>query len=109
MAKESKKALIYSDSKYSIDCISLWAYGWKKKGWKKKGGEIKNLALIQLAHSLYEEIKSKVSIKHVKGHSGVEGNELADRMAVYAIRQKSLSYMPYDYTSISDVLGLSEG
>ena len=33
---------IYSDSKYAIDCISTWAYGWKANGWTKKGGEIKN-------------------------------------------------------------------
>jgi len=109
MAKESKKAVIYSDSKYSIDCISVWAYGWKKKGWKKKGGEIKNLELIKSAHILYETLKNKVSIKHVKGHAGIEGNELADRMAGYAITTKSVTYKRYSYENVSSVLALSEG
>ncbi|MBU1667764.1 reverse transcriptase-like protein [bacterium] len=111
IASESKpsKVTICCDSKYSIDCISTWAYGWKKNGWKKKGGEIKNLAIIKQAHELYESIKNRVTIKHVKGHSGVEGNELADRMAGYAIVSRSSEYETYEYEDVDDVLGMSEG
>jgi len=109
LASLEKKALIYSDSRYSIDAITIWAYGWKKKGWKKKGGEIKNLALIKIMHALYEEIKHKVKIKHVKGHAGVEGNELADRMAFYAIVSKSEGYEVFNYSSIEKVLLMDEG
>jgi len=109
IASKSSKSTIYSDSKYSIDCITTWAYGWKSKGWKKKGGEIKNLEIIKTAHELYEAIKSRVVIKHVKGHAGVEGNELADRMAVWAIVSKQSGYGEYDYESIEDVLNMSEG
>ncbi len=65
---------ILSDSKYSIDCICTWAYGWKAKGWTKKGGEIKNLELIKKAHLLYEKIKNNITIKHVKGHAVIEVN-----------------------------------
>ncbi|MGK0255685.1 MAG: ribonuclease HI, partial [Arcobacteraceae bacterium] len=82
----SESITILSDSKYSIDCISTWAYGWKANNWTKKSGEIKNLELIKNAHNLYLQIKNKIEIKHVKGHSGVEGNELADRMAVHAVK-----------------------
>lgn len=111
IASESQfsKVKIYCDSKYSIDCTTTWAYGWKKNGWKKKGGEIKNLAIIKLAHELYESIKNRVTIKHVKGHAGVEGNELADRMAVYAIASKGKGYKRYEYEDVSAVLGMSEG
>ncbi len=100
----SNKTTIFCDSKYSIDCISKWAYGWKKNGWKKKGGEIKNLELIKLAHNLFDTIQTKVEIKHVKGHSGVEGNELADRMAIKAIEKQSKEYKEFDYINIRDVL-----
>ncbi|MEA2029417.1 MAG: ribonuclease H family protein [Campylobacterota bacterium] len=103
------KAMICCDSKYSIDCITNWAYGWKRKGWVKKGGEIKNLEIIQTAHALYDEIKDRVIVKHVKGHSGVEGNELADRMAVYAISSQSSEYQEYDYGSVDSVLRMNEG
>ena len=95
---------IYCDSKYSIDCITKWAYGWQKNGWKKKGGEIKNLEVIKLIHNLFDKIQTKVDIKHVKGHSGVEGNELADRMAIKAIEKQSKDYKEFDYINIRDVL-----
>lgn len=98
---------IFSDSKYSIDCITTWAYGWKAKGWTKKGGEIKNLELIKKTHELYERIKDLIEIKHVKGHAGIEGNELADRMAVTAIKEKTTNYEMYSYDKISEVLSLT--
>ncbi|QKF66716.1 ribonuclease HI [Arcobacter venerupis] len=97
---------IFSDSKYAIDCITVWAYGWKKNGWSKKGGEIKNLELIKEAHQLYEKLKAKIEINHVKGHAGVEGNELADRMAVYTIKAKNKNFAFYSYNKIDEVLGM---
>lgn len=101
-----KDIIIYSDSKYSIDCITNWSYGWKRNGWTKKGGEIKNLSLIQEAHNLYDRIKDKIIIEHVKGHSGIEGNELSDRMAVYAIKEKNVDYLEYRYKNLEEVLNL---
>ena len=101
---ESSKVTICCDSKYSIDCISNWAYGWKSRGWTKKSGEIKNLEIIKIAHELYDRLKDRVVLKHVKGHSGVEGNELADRMAVYAISIKSKTYKRYEYKDVDDVI-----
>jgi len=98
---------IYSDSKYAIDCISTWAYGWKANGWTKKGGEIKNLELIIEAHNLYEKLKNKIEIIHVKGHSGIEGNELADRMAVYTIKEKNKDFSFYSYNKVEEVLSLT--
>ena len=100
----TEKVMILSDSKYSIDCISTWAYGWKKNNWTKKSGEIKNLELIKNAHNLYEQIKNKIIIKHVKGHAGIEGNELADRMALHAVKAKNDEFEEYEYTSIDSIL-----
>ena len=97
---------IFSDSKYAIDCITTWAYSWKKNGWSKKGGEIKNLELIIEAHTLYEKLKTKIEINHVKGHAGVEGNELADRMAVYTIKAKNKNFEFYSYNKIEEVLSM---
>ncbi len=98
---------IFSDSKYAIDCITTWAYSWKKNGWSKKGGEIKNLELIIKAHNLYEKLKDRIEIIHVKGHSGVEGNELADRMAVLTIKEKNEDFTFYSYDKIEEVLKLT--
>jgi len=106
---QHEKVAILSDSKYSIECVVNWAYGWKAKGWTKQGGEIKNLELIQTAHALYDGIKDKVVISHVRGHAGVEGNELADRMAVIAASNGNSVFIQYTYESIADVIALSAG
>ena len=79
-------AQILSDSTYSINCISKWAPGWEKKGWRKAGGEIKNLEIIQEAYAVYTRIEAGLQLIHVSAHVGTEGNELADRMAMYAIQ-----------------------
>ncbi len=104
IASEHKRASIYSDSKYSIDCIRNWAYSWKKNGWSRKGGEIKNLDIIKLSHSLYDKIKDRVSVEYIKGHAGFEGNELADRMAGLAIIEKNHEYKEYIFKNIDTVL-----
>ncbi len=79
---------ILCDSVYAINCISKWAQGWKARGWRKAGGEIKNLSIIQDAHAVYTRIASEIQLTHVSAHVGTEGNELADRMAMYAVIQR---------------------
>ncbi|GGD40932.1 hypothetical protein GCM10012288_13750 [Malaciobacter pacificus] len=98
------EVIIYSDSKYAIDCISNWSYKWKENNWTKKGGEIKNLELIKEGHFLFENMKDRIRLEHVKGHSGIEGNELSDRMAVYAIKTKEVNYTEYIYDDIYEIL-----
>lgn len=101
---------IFCDSKYSIDCITKWAKGWEKKGWTKPSGEIKNLDIIKPAYALYQQIASKITIHHVNGHVGIEGNELADRMSIVAVESKdeNLSLYP-DMTDIPAILALRTG
>lgn len=101
---------IFCDSKYSIDCITKWASGWEKKGWTKSGGEIKNLDIIKPAYSLYQDISSQITIHHVYGHIGIEGNELADRMSIIAIESQDESLSLYREThNISELLALRAG
>jgi ribonuclease HI len=101
---------ILCDSKYAIECITTWAFGWKAKGWKRRGGEIMNLDLIQSAHALYVEIADRIRVQHVAGHAGIEGNELADRMSVIAIRRREASLRQYTETrSIAEILAMSKG
>lgn len=84
---------IMSDSRYSIDAITNWSYSWKRNGWAKRKGIIKNLELIQETHELYHNIKNKVKVSWVKGHSKIEGNELADQMATLAIKKKQKDFV----------------
>lgn len=114
MAKKETKAnqstVIFCDSKYSIQCITQWAANWEKKGWKKAGGEIKNLELIQEMFTRYQQLKSKIKILHVNGHVGVEGNELADRMSMLAIKSKEVPFSQYhDTLDVETILAMQAG
>jgi ribonuclease HI len=110
MVADGQSVTVHCDSKYSIDCITTWACGWKAKGWKKKGGEIKNLDIIKPAHALYLDIADKIQVLHVKGHAGVEGNELADRMSVIAIERQDVELRQYtESLSIPDILSMARG
>lgn len=115
IAKENvdkgKTVQVLSDSKYSINCISVWAFNWKKKGWmRKEKGDIKNLEVIQASHELYLSIKDTITLSHVKGHAGIEGNELADRMSVLAVDRKDTDFCRYsEALDIDAILALRAG
>ena len=92
---------ICSDSKYAINCISVWAPNWEKKGWQKKDGDIKNLAVIQDAYRIYHRISQHIhdrtlTLTHVAAHVGTEGNELADRMAMHGALTQTTDLKRYD-------------
>lgn len=100
-----------SDSQYAINCISVWAPGWEKKGWTKKDGEIKNLDIIQDSYAIYQRIKDEdLILTHVAAHVGTEGNELADRMAMYAALTKTEDFRRYEETmDVATVLKMQRG
>jgi len=93
--RKDRSVSILCDSKYSIQCVTQWAVNWKKNGWTKSGGEIKNLEIIKTMFALHQSIKEQVNILHVNGHVGVEGNELADRMSIYAMEQREPQFSLY--------------
>ncbi|MBR9727985.1 viroplasmin family protein [Shewanella intestini] len=114
MAKQAleagKTVQVLTDSQYSLNCVSNWAYGWKAKGWVKKSGEIANLGLIKLAHDLYDSMKDQLVIEHVSAHIGIEGNELADRMSIYAVDKQQTEFVAYPQPfELSQILALRAG
>ncbi|MCG9696904.1 ribonuclease H family protein [Shewanella sp. Isolate11] len=108
---QGKSVHIHSDSQYSLNCVTNWAYGWKAKGWKRKtAGDIANLAIIQAAHEIYDKLKDKLKISHVAAHIGIEGNELADRMSIYAIDQQTTDFCRYPAPfALEEILALHTG
>jgi len=94
----SKTVELCSDSAYSINSVQTWAPGGEKRGWKRAGGEIKNLEIIQACYAIYLRIKTRVTLTHVAGHAGTEGNELADRMAMLAAQSKTKELKLYRET-----------
>ena len=103
-------AQILCDSTYAINCISKWAAGWRKNGWRKAGGEIKNLSIIQAAHAVYVRIGSQLQLTHVSAHRGTQGNELADRMAMFAVGSGREDLVPYgEELDIAAILRMRAG
>jgi ribonuclease HI len=101
---------ILSDSSYAINCIGKWADGWKAKGWRKTGGEIKNLGIIQDAYAIYTRITPGIQLTHIRAHVGTEGNELADRMAMYAVTQHEEGLCQYaDTSDVKAILRMRAG
>lgn len=82
--------IVYSDSSYSVNTFNQWMNSWKAKGWVKSDKKIpENLDLIKL----YDIIKSngkKIDLRYIKGHSGFEGNELADKLATGKIKPEDI-------------------
>lgn len=85
--------VIWSDSEYSIHCLSKWAKGWRSHGWKKSdGGHIQNVDLIR---PLYERLERmpRVRLQHVRAHQAAlkgefpfDGNHKADLLATQSLR-----------------------
>lgn len=80
--------LIRSDSQYSLNVMTQWAAGWRRRGWKKADKKpVKNRELVQRLLELYESRTGRTEVEWVKGHAGDEANELCDRLAVEQARR----------------------
>ena len=74
--------ILYLDSKYVIDSLTKYIYGWRKNGYKStKGSDISNKELIIEISSLLENRRGRVKFEWVRGHNGHVLNEEADRLA----------------------------
>lgn len=81
---------VYTDSMYSINCMTKWGPGWRRKGWKRDSGEpLQNLDLIKPLVELWaaEAGRRAWRVVHVRGHQSgsspeAHGNNWVDRAAV---------------------------
>lgn len=74
------KVTLHSDSKYVLDGISKWVFGWQKNGWKTASKQpVKNEDLWRalVAASKIHQIEWV----WVKGHDGHPENERVDKLA----------------------------
>ncbi len=78
--KEPCEVSLHTDSRYVIDGITKWIFGWQKNGWR-------NSAKKPVANAdLWQELTSaarphKIEWIWVKGHDGHPENERADQLA----------------------------
>lgn len=96
---------IYVDSQYAINVASVWSYNWSKNGWKSSSNEpVKNKDLAEKAFNLYLQAKPLIKLQKVKSHIGELGNELADRMAIYGLKNKLKGWQVYESHDIDSIL-----
>ena len=71
---------LHTDSKYVLDGITRWVFGWQKNGWKTADRKpVKNADLWQ--DLLAAARPHKVEWVWVRGHDGHPENERVDRLA----------------------------
>jgi len=86
-SKGHDDVLVKTDSQFTINCLTKWIDGWKKKGWKKADGtEVINKEDLMVLDKESDGIR--VEYMHVDAHKGIYGNEKADELA----KQGSKSY-----------------
>ena len=85
--KRSSEVELFTDSKYVMQGLTEWLGNWKRNGWKTAAKKpVKNIDLWQ---QLEAEVRQhRVDWNWVKGHAGIEDNELADQLANAAINEK---------------------
>ena len=81
LKRENVDITIFTDSKYLVDGITKWIFGWIKNNWNTTSK--KPVANRFLWERLLDLTKNQnVDWVWVKGHSGLLGNEKADLLAV---------------------------
>ncbi|MBN1388847.1 MAG: ribonuclease HI [Bacteroidales bacterium] len=77
--------IVYTDSKYVADAVNNgWVFDWERKAFRKK----KNSDLWRRFLKVYR--MHSVTFRWVEGHSGIQGNERCDQLAVEASERNDL-------------------
>ncbi len=78
--KRPSRVVLHTDSQYVMKGITEWIRGWKARGWRTAGKDpVKNVDLWMKLDELCAA--HELEWVWVKGHSGHDGNERADRLA----------------------------
>ena len=81
LKRKNVEITIFTDSKYVIDGITKWIFGWLKNNWSTSSKKpVSNRLLWEELFNLTKN--QNVEWIWVKGHAGVLGNEKADSLAV---------------------------
>lgn len=82
---------IITDSRYGIDCVTIWYVNWRKNGWKTSAGKaVENKDLVENILLKIEEREAlgvQTAFEWIKGHNNNPGNVEADRLAVEGARK----------------------
>nr|DAQ93863.1 MAG TPA: ribonuclease HI [Caudoviricetes sp.] len=83
--------IVYTDSLYCVNTFNDWMYRWKNNNWRKADKSTpENLDLIKFYDIIYNKWNRKIDLRKIKGHAGIEGNELADDLATGRVTVKEV-------------------
>ena len=86
----SPVANVYTDSKYSLDCLQRWSNRWIKDNWCKADGKpVLHQDLLKPMVALWSRLSKSVTLHHIAAHTGNTdplsvGNAKADELATAA-------------------------
>jgi ribonuclease HI len=75
-----ERILIWTDSQYTINSLTVWIGDWNKNNWQTKHVPVENKELIQEIDIMLEE-RPGVVFRWVRGHAGQKYNEIVDKLA----------------------------
>lgn len=84
---EFKKIIIYTDSLYSIKCVTEWIKKWETNNWKGSTKKpVLNQDLIRPINNILKQHENKIIFKHVRSHTNddtIESifNDVVDKLA----------------------------
>jgi ribonuclease HI len=86
---EYNEVVIYTDSSYSIQSVTVWVKNWLKNDWMSSKKEpVKNVDIIKPIYELLQKFP-QIKLVHVRSHTkktdfASVGNEKADELATQA-------------------------
>jgi len=82
-----------ADSRYVINGITKWVFGWQKNGWRNsQKEEVANRELWEALALVVADVQmsgAKILWNYTPGHAGIPGNERADEIATSFADEKN--------------------
>jgi ribonuclease HI len=95
IAPRHRDVTIVTDSRYAIDCVTVWFINWRRNNWMTQDRKpVENRDLVESILVQIEErteLKVKTLFEWVKGHDKDPGNEAADQLAVQGAQEGVLA------------------
>jgi ribonuclease HI len=99
---EERVVRICTDSEYSINCLTKWVTGWRKKDWKTSEG--KPVVHREIIEKILNSLNDFAGYQfcHIKAHTGASDedshfNDIADRLARKSVAEfKFVTYEDLD-------------
>ncbi|CAE6462353.1 unnamed protein product [Rhizoctonia solani] len=83
----AKHLTIYTDSKYTIECLT-WLPGWRKRGGMNSSNKpAAHYPMVKYMDALIQRRGNRFELVHVRAHQDNEGNNAADLMARQAAKE----------------------